>query len=409
MWGLEYLLLFGLPKNKLEVLSGKTRCVFPFLTRTEAEAHFAAWLEHLARWRGVSLPEVVDRPPRREAVVDEMVLALFPLPIELRVPINLDILHALEGPFARRDFWEGQPPGKETGRDRLWDHGDVALNLWQFFRQVTSRMGGTHGGRSGVILPDTAAVEPDQYYFRPDRKPRMIRDGYVWDVPDLITEVLSPVGRVLDHGPRMEVYRRAGVAHLWLVDPLVETLEVYALEEGCYVRAAKLHAGETYRSPLFPEVPLAVHTLFDTQSKRHGDRWKEEPEPIPAWLLPPETRVGLEYFLLAGHPERRYEIWGDRAPCVLAFGSPEEAAARLRGLVEDAARWEALPPVQPLTLEPELEVAEIGRFRFTRRGRIVHLKVAVELEQYRLLLDAWASHEAWDWGESPFERDWNTR
>jgi len=39
MLGLEYILLFGLPENKLELIDGRTRCRLPFATRQEAEMH----------------------------------------------------------------------------------------------------------------------------------------------------------------------------------------------------------------------------------------------------------------------------------------------------------------------------------------------------------------------------------
>lgn len=398
MWGLEHLLLFGLPENKLEVFDGKTRCVFPFLDRVTAEAHFGAWLENLSRWRGAPVPAVADRGNRREAEIDGVTLTLFPLPIELRFPLDVDTLLSLQRPFWRRDLWEAQPPGHEDGWDRPWDHSDVTMNLWRFFEAVVEEVGGQHCGRVGLVLPDAAAVEPDHYYFGPGRKPRTIHGDFIWDVPDLVAEVLSPAARVLDRGPRMEIYRRAGVAHLWLLDPLIETLEVYALDRDRYARVSTLRAGESYRSPLFPEVPVVAGDLFDTQSKRHVDLRDGESEPIPDWLVPREKSLGLEYMLLVGHPERRYEVWGDRAPCVLVFGSSEEASARLRDFLGDACRWESMPSTKPLTIEPDLEVAEIGRFRFARRGRQVHLDVAVQLEEYRLMLESWATREAWDWG-----------
>ena len=50
MFGLEYPLLFGLPSGKLELSEGRSRCVFPFRTRDEGEAHLADWLQTLRRW-----------------------------------------------------------------------------------------------------------------------------------------------------------------------------------------------------------------------------------------------------------------------------------------------------------------------------------------------------------------------
>jgi hypothetical protein len=51
MWELEYLLLFGVPGNKWELVDGRIRWAFPFFARDVAEAHFAAWSDTLRRWR----------------------------------------------------------------------------------------------------------------------------------------------------------------------------------------------------------------------------------------------------------------------------------------------------------------------------------------------------------------------
>ncbi len=48
--------------------------------------------------------------------------------------------------------------------------------------------------------------------------------------PDWVCEVLSPSTAVLDREKKMRTYAREGVSHLWLVDPLQHSLEVYRLE-----------------------------------------------------------------------------------------------------------------------------------------------------------------------------------
>ena len=70
MWGLEYLLLFGVPENKWELFDGRVRWAFPFLDRDVAQAHFAAWTDTLQRWRGATRATVhetttADGSPKR--------------------------------------------------------------------------------------------------------------------------------------------------------------------------------------------------------------------------------------------------------------------------------------------------------------------------------------------------------
>ena len=48
--------------------------------------------------------------------------------------------------------------------------------------------------------------------------------------PDWVCEVISPSTAHIDRGRRLRAYAREQVAHLWFVDPLVRTIEVYRLE-----------------------------------------------------------------------------------------------------------------------------------------------------------------------------------
>jgi hypothetical protein len=173
------------------------------------------------------------------------------------------------------------------------------------------------------------------------------------------------------------------------------------LVDGDYRLEAAHGAGQEFRPVLFPEETVAVDRLFDTQWKRHPEWFgrEEKEESVDEWLVAPEKRIGLEYLLLVGHPERRYEIWNNRAPCVLAFGSTTEARWRLTHFLEEAASWEQAAPPRTTLLEANVEQAEVGRFRFTRRGRHVHLDVAVEARKYQELLRRWSDREVWDWGE----------
>ncbi len=271
------------------------------------------------------------------------------------------------------------------------------MRLWELFGGLCARHGGKHAGRCDLLLNDSCVVQPDQFYYGPDKRDCLVGDAYYQGAPDVVAEVLSPASRAVDRGPRKDLYRRAGVGQLWLLDPEVETVEVYDLEGGQYRLTRKARAGEELALPRFPNESASVDRLFDTQWK-DGKDWftPKVAEPLPDWLAPPEMRLGLEALLLLGHPERRYEIWDNLAPCVWPCGSVEEALARFAHFVEDAARWEQLPVP---ALASGVEQAEVGRFRLTRRGRQVGLEVAVDARLYRAMADLYHDYDNWDWGE----------
>lgn len=107
---------------------------------------------------------------------------------------------------------------------------------------------------------------------------------------------------------------------------------------------------------------------------------------------------GIEYSFLMGHPQHRWEFWNNRARSVLAFGSEEEARARLAHFAREAAHWEGLPIGKP-NLSAHADQAAFGRFQLTCCGRLVHCDLAVEGRQYLELLHLREADDVWDWGE----------
>ena len=78
-----------------------------------------------------------------------------------------------------------------------------------------------------VLVPDFAG-------WRRERMPQPPRTAAFTLAPDWVCEVLSPSTAVLDRAAKLPVYAREGVQHVWLVDPVLRTLEVFRLHEGRY-------------------------------------------------------------------------------------------------------------------------------------------------------------------------------
>lgn len=56
----------------------------------------------------------------------------------------------------------------------------------------------------------------------------------------------------------MRIYAREGVAHLWLVEPQLETLEVHRLEDGRWVVVETYAGDDTARAEPFAAVDLRL-------------------------------------------------------------------------------------------------------------------------------------------------------
>src|SRR5687767_4523361 len=101
MLGLEYGMLFGVPRNKIETWDGKSRWVFTFPSRDESEAHFHDWLTTLSRWKQADMPSVQKGSQPWRATAKDILIELYPRPIRFEVPIDWNAFEALID-----TFWE---------------------------------------------------------------------------------------------------------------------------------------------------------------------------------------------------------------------------------------------------------------------------------------------------------------
>jgi Uma2 family endonuclease len=99
---------------------------------------------------------------------------------------------------------------------------------------------------------------PDQAGWRRERMPKFPKVAAFTDAPDWVCEVISPSTGRIDRSRKMRIYAREGVAHLWLVEPLLRTIEVYRLEGGAW-RVVAVHGGNaSARLEPFDAVELDV-------------------------------------------------------------------------------------------------------------------------------------------------------
>jgi len=97
------------------------------------------------------------------------------------------------------------------------------------------RGGGAPGGWVLLFEPELHIADqilvPDVAGWRQARMPALPDAPFIDVTADWLCEVLSPATVAIDRTRKMHHYARAGVGHLWLLDPQPETLEVYRLED----------------------------------------------------------------------------------------------------------------------------------------------------------------------------------
>jgi Uma2 family endonuclease len=108
----------------------------------------------------------------------------------------------------------------------------------------------------------TQVLVPDLAGWRRERMPSLPDTAWFDLAPDWVCEILSPSTARTDRVLKMRIYAEQGVAHLWLMDPGLQTLETYGLESGRWVLLGS-HAGEeTVEAPPFEGLALALPEVW---------------------------------------------------------------------------------------------------------------------------------------------------
>ena len=106
-----------------------------------------------------------------------------------------------------------------------------------------------------VVVPDIAG-------WRRERMPTMPAVAHFTLAPDWLCEVLSPSTKAIDRRKKLPIYAREGVGHVWLVDPLQQTLEVLRLESQRWSVVAAHEADAKVRAEPFDAIELALRALW---------------------------------------------------------------------------------------------------------------------------------------------------
>jgi Uma2 family endonuclease len=115
-----------------------------------------------------------------------------------------------------------------------------------------------------VVLSDFDVVEPDLLFIAHDHL-GILTDANAQGPPTLVVEVLSPSTRKRDVQIKRRLFERTGVREYWIVDPELDTVQVFRpTADGKLTREAELAAenDETLTTPLLPGLSIALRELL---------------------------------------------------------------------------------------------------------------------------------------------------
>lgn len=111
--------------------------------------------------------------------------------------------------------------------------------------------------RHDVVVPDLLFVAADQA--------GVVTAANLQGAPALVVEVLSPSTRKRDAQIKRRLFARSGVREYWLVDPELDTVQLYRrADDGTFQRAAELSAedDQALTTPILPGWSLRLRELF---------------------------------------------------------------------------------------------------------------------------------------------------
>lgn len=125
------------------------------------------------------------------------------------------------------------------------------------------------GGPGGWMILDEPELHlgedvlvPDLAGWRRERMPEMPHASAFELAPDWACEVLSKSTAAIDRSEKLPIYARERVTHVWLVDPIVKTLEVLRLDQATYRIIATYHDDASVRVEPFDAIELDLAILW---------------------------------------------------------------------------------------------------------------------------------------------------
>lgn len=177
---------------------------------------------------------------------------------ESKIYTYQDYLELPEEPGVRYEILEGElvkEPSPNLLHQRI--SRELEFLLISYFKQ-TDPKGEVFDAPLDVTFQDRTVVQPDILYVG-GNKLNIMKKARIDGAPTLTVEIISESSWRKDRMRKLQIYQKAGVQHYWLVNPLDNTFECFALKDGVYSLVASGMDDDVVEHPDFPGlvIPLA--------------------------------------------------------------------------------------------------------------------------------------------------------
>lgn len=108
---------------------------------------------------------------------------------------------------------------------------------------------------SHILVPDLAG-------WRRERLPSLPETAWFELPPDWVCEILSPGTAGVDRAEKLPIYAEQGVSHVWLIDPVLRTLEAFENSAGKWLLLCTLTDADPVSLPPFDAISFDLSLLW---------------------------------------------------------------------------------------------------------------------------------------------------
>lgn len=142
-------------------------------------------------------------------------------------------------------------------------HQRISVRIgYYFFLHIEERgFGIIYPAPFDVELGPHTVVQPDMIVQMHNNN-KVSVPSHMIGPPDLVVEILEPHTKEHDRGRKYNAYARGGVREYWIVDPLAQSVEIYALETSIYHLLGVFRGEDFLPSWVIKDFTVRVEQLF---------------------------------------------------------------------------------------------------------------------------------------------------
>lgn len=180
----------------------------------------------------------------------------------LKSPLTVADLELMPDDGNRYELWKGE---LVVSRAPRLTHQRISGNIFALLHQHLSQHPlGEVFATPGIVFDQFNSVIPDLVFVSYKRQAEIVVDDRFVGAPELVIEIVSPGedNARRDRETKRQIYGHFGVDEYWIVDPELQAIEVYQLEEEILDLRKTYSGNDQLTSIVLPDFVCQVRAFF---------------------------------------------------------------------------------------------------------------------------------------------------